>query len=144
MEGTIRQPAGDGAAEYSVVLTIRNERGEEITRQVIGVGALKPDETRTFTLAVEMFAAPGSKGRRRADQPASRHAAASPARVQLGTASRSQPRAPHAPALPLRAAGGAIRRPSARSHGGRPSRSSGNAQATRNLRSEPGNWRRAT
>ena len=63
VEGTIRQPAADGAAEYSVVLSIRNERGEEITRQVVGVGAMKPDETRTFTLAVEMFAAP-NKGRR--------------------------------------------------------------------------------
>lgn len=55
VEGTIRQNAADGSAEYSMVLSIRNERGEEITRQVIGVGALKPDEQRTFTLAVELF-----------------------------------------------------------------------------------------
>ena len=48
-----------------MVLSIRNERGEEITRQVVGVGALKPDEERTFTLAVEMFAVPeqGPTGR---------------------------------------------------------------------------------
>jgi len=58
VEGTIRQAAQDGTAEYSVVLSIRNERGEEITRQVVGVGALKPDEERTFTLAVELFAGP--------------------------------------------------------------------------------------
>lgn len=64
VEGTIRQGANDGTAEYSMVLSIRNERGEEITRQVIGVGALKPDEQRSFTLAVEMFAAP-DKGRTR-------------------------------------------------------------------------------
>lgn len=56
VEGTIRQSAADGTAEYCVVLSIRNERGEEITRQVIGVGALKPDQQRTFTLAVELFA----------------------------------------------------------------------------------------
>jgi len=62
VEGTIRQSTADGTAEYSVVLSIRNERGEEITRQVVGVGALKPDEQRTFTLAVEMFAVAG-KGR---------------------------------------------------------------------------------
>lgn len=62
VEGTIRQTAADGTAEYSVVLSIRNERGEEITRQVIGVGAMKPDEQRTFTLAVELFAV-ASKGR---------------------------------------------------------------------------------
>ncbi len=64
VEGTIRQPASDGSAEYSVVLSIRNERGEEITRQVVGVGAMKPDEQRTFTLAVELFAVP-HKGRPR-------------------------------------------------------------------------------
>lgn len=62
VEGTIRQTAATGTAEYSVVLSIRNERGEEITRQVVGVGAMKPDESRTFTLAVEMFAA-SNKGR---------------------------------------------------------------------------------
>lgn len=58
VEGTIRQTATDGSAEYSMVLSIRNERGEEITRQVVGVGALKPNEQRTFTLAVELFAVP--------------------------------------------------------------------------------------
>ena len=58
VEGTIRQAAGQGTAEYSVVLSIRNERGEEIARQVVGVGALKPDEERTFCLAVELFAGP--------------------------------------------------------------------------------------
>ena len=62
VEGTIHQTAADGTAEYSMVLSIRNERGEEITRQVVGVGALKPDEQRTFSLAVELFAVP-TKGR---------------------------------------------------------------------------------
>jgi hypothetical protein len=38
-----------------MLLTIRNEQGEEIARQVVGVGALQPDEERTFTLAVEVF-----------------------------------------------------------------------------------------
>lgn len=47
-----------------MVLSIRNDRGEEITRQVIGVGALHPDESRSFNLSVEMFAAT-SKGRAR-------------------------------------------------------------------------------
>jgi len=36
------------------VLTIRNERGEEIARRVVGVGAVQPQEQRTFTLNVEM------------------------------------------------------------------------------------------
>ncbi len=37
------------------MLSIRNDRGEEIARQVVGVGALHPAERRTFTLAVEVF-----------------------------------------------------------------------------------------
>jgi hypothetical protein len=55
VEGTIRHPSRGGALEYSMLLTIRNERGEEIARQVVGVGALQPEEERTFTLAVEVF-----------------------------------------------------------------------------------------
>lgn len=57
VEGTIRHPSGGSAWEYSMLLTIRNERGEEVARQVVGVGALQPDEERTFTLAVEVFGA---------------------------------------------------------------------------------------
>ena len=55
VEGTIRHPATAGASEYSVVLSIRDERGEELTRRVVGVGALQPSEQRTFSLAVEVF-----------------------------------------------------------------------------------------
>jgi hypothetical protein len=63
VEGAIRNPS-DGAWEYSMVLTIRNERGEEIARRLIGVGAMQPDEQRTFTLSVEMAAA-DEKGMKR-------------------------------------------------------------------------------
>jgi hypothetical protein len=56
VEGTLRHASSSGGAwEYSVVLAIRNDRGEEIARQVVGVGALQPSESRTFTLAVEVF-----------------------------------------------------------------------------------------
>lgn len=61
VEGTIRQPANGGAAEYSVLLAIRNERGEEITRQVLGVGALRPGDERTFSFTVEMSATSSTK-----------------------------------------------------------------------------------
>lgn len=57
VEGTIRHPPAGAAWEYSMLLTIRNERGEEVARQVVGVGALQPQEERTFTLAVEVFGA---------------------------------------------------------------------------------------
>ncbi len=64
VEGTIRHPATGAASEYSVVLTIRDDRGEELTRRVVGVGALQPSDQRTFSLAVEVFspnAAPALK-----------------------------------------------------------------------------------
>ncbi|QWP75809.1 hypothetical protein J5226_19690 [Lysobacter sp. K5869] len=61
VEGTIRHPPSDGAWEYSMVLSIKNDRGEEITRQVVGVGALFSGEERTFTLSVEAFEAVGYK-----------------------------------------------------------------------------------
>ena len=60
VEGTVQHPERGGDWEYSVVLSIRNERGEEISRQVVGVGALRPTEARTFTLAVEV-ATPGGR-----------------------------------------------------------------------------------
>jgi hypothetical protein len=55
VEGTIRHPEVGESWEYSVLLSIRNDRGEEIARKVVGVGALNPAEKRTFTLAVEVF-----------------------------------------------------------------------------------------
>jgi len=65
VEGKVSPPAGDTVYEYSMVLTIRNDRGEEIARQIIGVGALFPDEHRIFTLQVEMTEATGAKAKRR-------------------------------------------------------------------------------
>ncbi len=62
VEGTIRQPVTGGSAEYSVLLSIRNARGEEITRQVLGVGALRPGDERTFSFTVEMSATSDTKG----------------------------------------------------------------------------------
>src|SRR5262245_39494994 len=52
VEGAFRNPEGVEAWEYSVVVSIRNDRGEEIARKVIGVGALSPSESRTVTLSV--------------------------------------------------------------------------------------------
>jgi hypothetical protein len=60
VEGSIRHPEEAGAWEYSMLIAIRNERGEEIARQVIGVGALKRGEERTFSLSVDVFAREGS------------------------------------------------------------------------------------
>lgn len=54
VEGTIRQPGSGPAAEYSVVVAIRNETGEEIGRHVVGVGAIQPSGARSFILTVEV------------------------------------------------------------------------------------------
>lgn len=54
VEGTVRQPPGHGSAEYSVVVAIRNAKGEEVSRHVVGVGALAEGEARTFVLTVEV------------------------------------------------------------------------------------------
>jgi len=40
------------------MVTIANDRGVELTRQIVGVGAIKPGEQRKFTVAVEVFAPP--------------------------------------------------------------------------------------
>jgi len=55
IEGSFAAPAAATAAEYSVVVSIRDERGEEVARHVIGVGALSPGEQRSVSLAVELF-----------------------------------------------------------------------------------------
>ncbi|MBN6152502.1 hypothetical protein JR065_19395 [Xanthomonas sp. AmX2] len=53
VQGTIQHPADGSAWEYTVVVTIRNGRGEEIKRQLVGVGAMQGGEERSFTLSVE-------------------------------------------------------------------------------------------
>lgn len=92
VEGTLRHPANGGSWEYSVVLAIRNDRGEEVTRQVVGVGALQPGDTRTFSLAVEVFKPADSRESK--PQPADT--------VQRPVASPKSPdvRAPGRPGLP--------------------------------------------
>jgi hypothetical protein len=42
------------AWEYSVVVVVKNERGEEIARHIAAVGALPPGEARTFSCSVEV------------------------------------------------------------------------------------------
>lgn len=59
VEGAFKNPEGVEAWEYSVVISVRNDRGEEVARRVVGVGALQPNEGRTVTLSVDVFT-PGS------------------------------------------------------------------------------------
>ena len=55
VEGVIRHPPLQDPWEYFVVIAIRNDRGEEVTRQVVSVGVLQSTEKRTFALSVEVL-----------------------------------------------------------------------------------------
>lgn len=57
VEGTIRGAVLEDPTEYCLVLSVRNDRGEEVTRQVVSVGALQPGEKRTFSVAVDTLPA---------------------------------------------------------------------------------------
>jgi hypothetical protein len=80
VEGVIRHPPVEEAWEYFIVLSIRNDRGEEVTRQVVSVGALRGTEKRTFSLSVDTM----------------------PAQIPAGTNGRATTSPPQAPAAPKR------------------------------------------
>lgn len=61
VEGTIHHPAHGEAWEYAVVVAVANERGEIVTRQIVGVGAIAPGDLRKFTFEVEVFAPDGTR-----------------------------------------------------------------------------------
>jgi hypothetical protein len=54
VEGTIRHPENQ-QCEYCVVVSIANERGEKLARQVVGVGALQPGERHNYSFSVELY-----------------------------------------------------------------------------------------
>ncbi len=56
VDGIVRHPGGGNAAwEYSVVVVVRDAKGKDVTRQVVGVGAIAPGDERSFSLSVEVF-----------------------------------------------------------------------------------------
>jgi hypothetical protein len=55
IEGSFAHPPAGEPWEYSVVVVIRDGRGEEIARKVIGVGALSAGEQRAVSLSIEVF-----------------------------------------------------------------------------------------
>ena len=58
VEGGFRHPVGGDAWEYSIVISVRNDRGEEIERKIVAVGALQPNEGRSVTLSVDVYTPP--------------------------------------------------------------------------------------
>ncbi len=64
-DGTIQHVGMDELCEYCVVVSISNERGEKIARQVVGVGALQPGERHSYTFSVDLMPARGAPERKR-------------------------------------------------------------------------------
>ncbi len=56
VEGTIRHSGSAAHSEYSVIIEVREDRGDLITRRIVNVGALQPGQARRITLRVEMQA----------------------------------------------------------------------------------------
>jgi hypothetical protein len=101
VEGTVRHPKGSETWEYSIVLAVRNGRGEEITRQVVGVGVLAPDDVRSFTLAVELFAPQTLARDARVDPRVAPPVPARPAQPAMNRSAFRDPRDPRTrPPLP--------------------------------------------
>lgn len=65
VEGSLQAAPSGEAVEYTMVLVIRNERGEEVNRHIVGVGAIEGDQRRTFSVSVETSVVPTGRGRRR-------------------------------------------------------------------------------
>ncbi len=61
VEGRIQHPAGAEPWEYCVVISVKNEKGEEVARNVVNVGALQGIELRTFSLSVDVTPVKGRK-----------------------------------------------------------------------------------
>jgi hypothetical protein len=65
VEGTLQPDSQDSTTEYSIVVSVRNERNEEVARQLVNVGAIQGNERRTFTLSIETADSKSSGTRRR-------------------------------------------------------------------------------
>jgi hypothetical protein len=94
VEGTIRHKVAAEPCEYCVVLDVRNERGEQVVRQVVGVGVLQAGESRRLHVAVDMLPV-----RARTATPASaKQAPATVAAVPQTGAAAAPPASPQAAA----------------------------------------------
>ncbi len=65
IEGTIANPEAADGCEYCVVVSIANQHGEKIARQVVGVGALAPGERHSYSFSVELIPAQSAVERKK-------------------------------------------------------------------------------
>jgi hypothetical protein len=101
VEGVIRHPPLEEPWEYFVVISIRNDRGEEVTRQVVNVGALQSSEKRTFTLSVDLLPSQAPPGGGNGPRPSAATAPKGP----LSTSTAKPPAAGNGPKTPPNAPG---------------------------------------
>ena len=108
VEAMIRHPPVEDAWEYYVTISIRNDRGEEIDRQVVNVGALQGTEKRTFTFSVEVLPphAPEEEPPQPAIVAAPTKSAAPPVPAGSGLKPASETPKPSAPSRPAPPPGG--------------------------------------
>jgi hypothetical protein len=62
VEGVVRHQPLEEPWEYFLTISVRNDKGEEVARQVVSVGALQGTEKRTFTLSVDMMTPQSASG----------------------------------------------------------------------------------
>src|SRR5271170_6468537 len=55
IEGSIHHAGHGEQCEYCVVVSISNQLGEKIARNVVGVGALQPGEKHQYSFSVELM-----------------------------------------------------------------------------------------
>jgi len=96
VDGNISHKVSTEPCEYFVVLDIRDERDQQLARQVIGVGVLQPGEQRHLNVSVGMRPVRAqSASRLSAPLPSSSHSGNQPGGAQPSAA---VPRAPLPPA----------------------------------------------
>lgn len=53
IEGSFKAERPNDPMEYTMVISVRDERNEEVARHVVNVGSVSGNERRTFTLSIE-------------------------------------------------------------------------------------------
>jgi hypothetical protein len=105
VEGRIKHPPSEEPWEYTVVVYVRNEKGEEVARHVINVGALAKSEERVVSLAVDVMPPrPIVPVQKPAAAPASAPGAARPAAAAPSAPAPAAPRPASPPGQPLQPA----------------------------------------
>ena len=97
VDGSISHKVGSEPCEYFVVLDIRDERDQQLARQVVGVGVLQPGEQRHLNVSVGMRPVRALSASRSSVPLSSAAAPRPPLAPAPAVESRLQPRPPAKP-----------------------------------------------